>query len=174
MSREAPDVIASHADHSQEAAFIQAMANKVYYGPVYFIDESQPYMTIAMAGVRPEFGVIVGQVNLTFIWDVVSQIQVGKRGQAYVVDQAARLIAHPDISLVLRKTDMSGLAQVQAAAWQNRAARPISPCRVSTSTGRRVLSAYAEVTPPGWLVFAELPVDEAYAPLYDSLCVPAL
>jgi two-component system NtrC family sensor kinase len=33
MSREAPDVIESHVDHSQEAAFIQAMANKVYYGP---------------------------------------------------------------------------------------------------------------------------------------------
>ena len=63
MSREAPDVIASHADHSQEAAFIQAMADKVYYGPVYFIDKSQPYMTIAMAGVRPEYGVIVGQVE---------------------------------------------------------------------------------------------------------------
>ena len=25
-------------------------------------------------------------------------------------------------------------------------------------TGRSVLSAYAEVTPPGWLVFAELPI----------------
>ena len=73
MSREASDVTESHVDHSQEAAFIQAMGNKVYFGPVYFVDESQPYMTIAMAGVRPEFGVIVGQVNLTFIWDVVSQ-----------------------------------------------------------------------------------------------------
>ena len=39
MSREAPDVIASHADHSHDAAFIQATANKIYYGPVYFIDE---------------------------------------------------------------------------------------------------------------------------------------
>ena len=36
-------------------------------------------------------------------------------------------------------------------------------------TGRSVLSAYAEVTPPGWLVFAELPADEAYAPLYSSV-----
>ena len=114
-SREAPDVIQSHVDHSQETAFIQALANKVYYGPVYFIDELQPYMTIALAGVRPEFGVIVAQVNLTFIWDVISPIKVGKHGQAYVVDEASRLIAHPDISLVLRKTDMSGLAQMQAA-----------------------------------------------------------
>jgi signal transduction histidine kinase/ActR/RegA family two-component response regulator len=168
MSREAPDVIASHADHSQEAEFIQAMANKVYYGPVYFIDESQPYMTIAMAGVRPEYGVIVGQVNLTFIWDVVSQIQVGKHGQAYVVDQAARLIAHPDISQVLRKTDMSGLAQVQAARGVESNGSADQPLQGIDIAGRTVLSAYAKVTPPGWLVFAELPIDEAYAPLYDS------
>ena len=173
MSREAPDVIASHADHSQEAAFVQAMADKVYYGPVYFIDKSQPYMTIAMAGVRPEFGVIVGQVNLTFIWDVVSQIQVGKRGRAYVVDEAARLIAHPDISQVLRKTDMSGLAQVQTARVAKSNGLPDQPLQGVDIEGRRVLSAYAEVplvrlTPPGWLVFAELPIDEAYAPLYDS------
>jgi signal transduction histidine kinase/ActR/RegA family two-component response regulator len=168
MSREAPDVIASHADHSQETAFTQAMANKVYYGPVYFVDESQPYMTIAMAGVRPEFGVIVGQVNLTFIWDVVSQIRVGKRGHAYVVDQEARLIAHPDISQVLRKTDMSGLTQVQAARTAKLNGLPDQPLQGVDIMGRRVLSAYAEVTLPGWLVFAELPADEAYGPLYDS------
>jgi signal transduction histidine kinase/ActR/RegA family two-component response regulator len=168
MSREAPDVIASHADHSQEPAFIHAMTSKVHYGPVYFIDESQPYMTIAMAGVRPEYGVIVGQVNLTFIWDVVSQIQVGKHGQAYVVDQAARLIAHPDISQVLRKTDMSSLAQVHAARLARSNGLPEQPLQGVDIGGRHVLSAYSEVTPPGWLVFAELPIDEAYAPLYES------
>ncbi len=168
MSREAPDVIQSRSDHSKEASFIQAMAHKVYYGPVYFVGESQPYMTVAMAGVRPEFGVIVGQVNLTFIWDVVSQIQVGKHGQAYVIDDAARLIAHPDISLVLRKTDMSGLAQVRAARMTEAKSSPDQPLQGVDIKGRQVLSAYAEATPPGWLVFAELPLDEAYAPLYDS------
>jgi signal transduction histidine kinase/ActR/RegA family two-component response regulator len=179
MSREAPDVIESHVDHSQEAAFIQAMANKVYYGPVYFIDESQPYMTIAMAGGRPEYGVIVAQVNLTFIWDVISPIKVGKYGQAYVVDEAARLIAYPDISQVLRKTDMSGLAQVQAARAAESSGLTDQPLQGVDIAGRGVLSTYAEVKPPDvsnydkvkppkWLVFAELPLDEANAPLYDS------
>jgi signal transduction histidine kinase/ActR/RegA family two-component response regulator len=164
-SREAPDVIGSRSDHSKEAAFVQAMANKVYYGPVYFIGESEPYMTIAKAGVRPEAGVIIGQVNLTFIWDVVSQIKVGKHGEAYVVDEAARLIAHPDISQVLRKTDMSGFVQVQAARAKGLPDQPLQGVGIK---GRKVLTAYAEVTPPGWLVFAELPLDEANAPLYDS------
>jgi signal transduction histidine kinase/ActR/RegA family two-component response regulator len=168
MSREEPDVVASRADHSQEPAFLQAMAQKIYFGPVYFIDESQPYMTIAMSGIRPEFGVIVGQVNLTFIWDVVSQIRVGKRGQAYVIDQAARLIAHPDISQVLRKTDMSALAQVRAARTAELNGLPDQPLQGVDIAGRRVLSAYAKVAPPGWLVFADSPIDEAYGPLYDS------
>src|SRR6266849_4831700 len=35
--------------------------------------------------------------------------------------------------------------------------------------GRQVLTAYAPVARLGWLVFAELPVDEAYAPLYASI-----
>jgi signal transduction histidine kinase len=168
MSREAPDVIESRADHSKDPAFIQAMVHKVYYGPVYFVDESQPYMTVAMTGVRPESGVIVSQVNLTFIWDVVSQVQVGKHGQAYVVDTAARLIAHPDISEVLRKTDMSHFAQVQAARAAQASAEIDQPLEGVDLKDRRILSAYAKVNPPGWLVFAELPIDEAYAPLYES------
>ena len=32
-----------------------------------------------------------------------------------------------------------------------------------------MLSAYAPVAPLGWLVFVELPVEEAYASLYDSI-----
>jgi signal transduction histidine kinase len=35
--------------------------------------------------------------------------------------------------------------------------------------GQQVLTAYAQVAPLGWLVFVELPLDEAFAPLYASL-----
>jgi hypothetical protein len=83
------------------------VAHKAYYGPVYFRRESEPYMTLALAGTRRESGVSVAEVSLKLIWEVVSQIKVGERGDAYVVDREGRLIAHPDISLVLRNTDMS-------------------------------------------------------------------
>ena len=75
-------------------------------------------MTLTLAGTRRDAGVSIAEVNLKLIWDVVSKIKVGKHGQAYVVDAQGRLIAHPDISLVLRKTDMTRLAQVQAAQRQ--------------------------------------------------------
>jgi signal transduction histidine kinase len=166
MSRLAMDVFGSQADLSQDPAFIGANANKIYYGPIYFLRESEPYMTLAMAGVRPEYGVIVAQANLRFIWDVVSETKVGIRGQAYVVDPQARLIAHRDISIVLRNTDLSRLAQVQAARSE---VPPEQEPVGNDIQGREVLSAHALVPALGWIVFVDLPVDEAYAPLYASI-----
>ncbi|MBR0824367.1 HAMP domain-containing protein [Bradyrhizobium manausense] len=115
VSRLAMDVIDSGADFSKDPKFAEAVARKVYYGPVYFRRESEPYMTLALAGTRKDAGVSIAEVNLKLIWDVVSQIKVGEHGHAYVVGPEGRLIAHPDISLVLRNTDMSRLVQVQAA-----------------------------------------------------------
>ena len=169
VSRLAMDVVASKADFSKEPKFSEAVARKVYYGPVYFRRESEPYMTLALTGTRRDAGVSVAEVNLKLIWDVVSQIKVGNRGQAYVVDAQARLIAHPDISLVLRNTDLSRLAQVQAARAAG-AGQATEQLQVAEDIqGRRVLTAYAHVSPLGWLVFVELPVAEAYAPLVSTI-----
>ena len=115
VSRLTMDVVGSGIDYSAKPEFTQAVAHKVYYGPVYFRRESEPYMTLSLAGTRRDTGVSIAQVNLKLIWDVVSKIKVGERGRAYVVDADGRLIAHPDISLVLRNTDMSRLAQVSSA-----------------------------------------------------------
>jgi signal transduction histidine kinase len=169
VSRLAMNVLGSGTDYSQDPKFTAAQAQKVYYGPVYFRRESEPYMTLALAGARRDAGVSVAEVNLKFIWDVVSQIKVGQHGVALVVDAQGRLIAHPDISLVLRNTDLSHLVQVQAV----RAAEPGTAVReIQEATdveGRKVLTAYAPVEPLGWRIFVELPVDEAYAPLYASI-----
>jgi signal transduction histidine kinase/putative methionine-R-sulfoxide reductase with GAF domain len=175
VSRLAMDVVGSGADFSHDPKFTAVTedkesagdrARKVYYGPVYFRRESEPYMTLSLAGTSRAAGVSVAEVNLKFIWDVVSQIKVGEHGQAYVVDADGRLIAHPDISLVLRNTDLSGLAQVRAA----RAGAGGEETQFAQNIqGARVLSAHAAIAPLGWIVFVELPQDEAYAPLYASI-----
>jgi signal transduction histidine kinase len=100
---------------------------------------------------------------------VVSGIKVGDHGAAYVVDSNGKLVAHPDLSLVLRNTDLSDLPQVRAAR------APESPEGVPNFakdlSGRWVITANAPITPLGWLVFVDLPVDEAYTPLYASLSI---
>src|SRR6266481_2158021 len=126
-------------------------------------------MTLSLAGTRKDAGVSIAEVNLKLIWDVVSQIKVGERGHAYVVGAQGRLIAHPDISLVLRNTDMSKLVQVQAAQAGNVSADFDSLQGTKNIQGQEVLTASAPIAPLGWTMFVELPVEEAYASLYAAL-----
>jgi signal transduction histidine kinase len=169
VSRLAMDVVDSGVDLSKEPKFTEAVANKVYYGPVYFRRESEPYMTLSLAGARKDAGVSVAEVNLKLIWDVVSQIKVGEHGHAYVVGSQGRLIAHPDISLVLRNTDMSGLPQVRAAIASGGAQVSDSLQGLPNIQGQEVLTASAPIQPLRWTMFVELPVQEAYASLYAAL-----
>jgi len=172
VSRLAMDVAGSQTDFSREPEFVEAKAGKVYHGPVYFRKESEPYMTIAMAGSGQGAGVTVAQVNLKFIWDVVSQIKIGKAGHAFVLDGQGVLIAHPDISLVLQKTTFAGLDQVKAALAGGRPA-PGEPREQVTIArdlkGRSVMTAYATIAPLRWSVFVEQPLGEAFETLYASI-----
>ncbi len=169
MSRLAMDAVGVGTDFSKDPKFTEAVAKKIYYGPVYFRRESEPYMTLAMAGARRDAGVSVAEVNLKFIWDVVSQIKVGKKGQAFVIDSRGRLIAHPDISLVLRNTDLSRLDYVSAARAADGAPMQQGVEIVKDVQGREVLTAHAPILPLRWLMFVELPIEEAYAPLYEAI-----
>jgi len=172
VSRLAMDVAGSQTDFSREPEFVEAKAGKVYHGPVYFRKESEPYMTIAMAGSGQGAGVTVAEVNLKFIWDVVSQIKIGKAGHAFVLDGQGVLIAHPDISLVLQKTTFAGLDQVKAALAGGRPA-PGEPREQVTIArdlkGRSVMTAYATIAPLRWSVFVEQPLGEAFETLYASI-----
>jgi signal transduction histidine kinase/Tfp pilus assembly protein PilN len=167
VSRLSMDVVGSETDFSADPRFTEALAKKVWFGPVYFRKESEPYMTMAVAQSGRNAGVTVAEVNLKLIWDVITAIKIGKTGYAYVVDDKGRLIAHPDISRVLRNTDMSGLPQVVAARGAPDAAEPAAIVR--NLDGHRVLSASAGIPRLGWLVFVEQPIGEALAPLYTSV-----
>jgi signal transduction histidine kinase/HAMP domain-containing protein len=162
ISRLAMDVVGSQTDYSQDPKFREAKAGRTYFGPVYFRKESEPYMTIAMP--QSGGGVTVAEVNLKFIWDVVSQIKVGKAGLAYVVDRSGALIAHPDISLVLQKTSLDNLEQVKAALTPGREEVTIA----RDPKGREVLTAHSAIAPLGWVVLVEQPLEEAVEPLRAS------
>jgi len=164
ISRLMMDKSGGLADYSADPKFTQALRQKVYFGPVYYRRESEPYMVVSMAGLRRS-GVVVAEVNLKFIWDVVSRIRIGEAGHAYLIDSGGQLVAHPDISLVLRKTRLSGLTQVRDALGGEQLGDAVA----RDAAGRRVLTSYAPIAQQGWFVFTELPLDEAFAPLYASL-----
>src|SRR5580704_6069085 len=165
VSRIGLNSIASNLDRSADPAFVEAMKNKVYFSPVDFRKESEPYLTMAVAHGRGG-GVTVADVNLKFILDPISEIKVGKEGYAYVVDRLGRLIANRDISLVLRGTDMKHLPQVEAALkMPGDYGQPVD---ATNRAGVPVLSAHANIPALGWLVFVEVPTAEAQQPVIDA------
>ncbi len=169
VSRLAMDAVGSGIDLSREPSFRAASTGRTYWGPVSFRKATEPYMTIA----RPagnDGGVTAAEVNLKFVWDVVSRIKIGEAGLAYVVDADGALIAHPDISLVLKKSDMSALPQVAALMHPEQPA----PRLGRDLQGNEVFSAHAPIPTLRWTVFVESPRGEAYAPLYATLRRTAL
>jgi signal transduction histidine kinase/DNA-binding response OmpR family regulator len=172
VSRFALDAVGSGEDFSQSAAFLEAKkTGKSYFSPVYFHNDSEPYMTIAVPSGEYAVEVTVAEVSLKAIWDVVSRIRVGRLGHAYVVDARGNLIAHPDVSLVLQKRDLSGLAQVREARAEGKLS-DANETRVMVARGLdggQVLAAHAPIDPLQWLVFVEQPLAEAFAPLQASI-----
>jgi len=152
---------------STDQAFLRASKDATYVGPVYFVHESEPYAQIAVPIKRftKVVGVLIAEVNLKHIWKVISEIRAGETGYAYVVSRDGNLVAHPDISMVLKGRNLNNLDQVQAAL-----ADAPGPLAVQTNfAGQAVFVAYSLIPALGWAVLVERPTDEAYAPLYSSL-----
>ena len=156
---------------SGRPAIQAANTEDVYFSAVYFRNESEPFMTIAVTEESPDPGVVVGDVNLKFIWDVISQIKIGETGYAYAVDAGGILVAHPNISLVLKRTDLSAFKQVKKALETPPSETKPGQAEVMIArdiNARRVLTTYHPIEPLGWYMIVEQPLGEAFAPLYSS------
>jgi signal transduction histidine kinase/ActR/RegA family two-component response regulator len=170
VSRLGIDVAGSGDDFSNDTRFKEARAGRTHYSPVYFRKETEPYLTITLPAGGSAAGVTRVEVNLKFVWDVISRIKIGRTGKAYVVDRRGQLISHPDISLVLQKTDLSQFPQVRAALAQRRSDEAtVDLADARDIAGQPVLAAYATIEPLEWVVFVEQSLTEAYAPVYAAM-----
>jgi signal transduction histidine kinase len=142
------------------------MEGNVYVSSVYTSDRAEPFVTLAVplkAAHRDIIGVLSVEANLKFLWEIIGSIQFGVAGYAYLVDGQGNLIAHNDPSLVLRRTNLSHIAEVQEFLRN-----PIDPDPTPTNEaqgimGKPVLSTYAPLRGLGWAVILEEPVDMALA-----------
>ena len=158
-------------DLSSSAAFQRARQGHPYFGPVFFARDSEPYMTIAVP-IEQFKGEIVGvlqaDVNLKYVWDVVSTIKAGKAGYAYAVTRSGDLVAHPDMTLVLQGRNLSQLEQVRAA-FDPPDTGTVKFWVATNLQGKEVISSFALVPRLDWAVFIERPAEEARETLYASL-----
>jgi len=172
VSRIGPRLPNEKAEAPIPEAMQEAKEGRGYFGPVYFARGSEPHMTIAVPIERfvgEVIGVLQAEVNLKYVWEVISSIKVGQAGYTYLVTRSGILIAHPDISLVLQQRNMSHLTQVKAALQPSPAASSLQPVVGRNLQGKKVFSSFAPVPGLNWIVFTEQPAGEVYAPLYASV-----
>jgi signal transduction histidine kinase/CheY-like chemotaxis protein len=162
------DRLSSGIDMSREPAFTVAQTTRAHFSDVRFVAETEPYLTVAAPAAARDGSVVIADVNLKFVRTVVSGITVGHAGYAYVVDGRGRLVAHPEMSLVLQMSDMSRLPQVRAATAAGAALQGFA-ADATAPDGAAVLAAYAKVAPLNWTVFVEQPRAAALAPLRESI-----
>ncbi|MGQ0752165.1 MAG: cache domain-containing protein, partial [Betaproteobacteria bacterium] len=160
VSRTELDVTAGGIDYSQDAGFLAARSGTLHFSPVSFRKGTEPYTRIAVPARLGAETVALADFNLKFVWDSVSEIEFGRTGYAYVVDGSGRLIAHPDLKLVLQNSDFSQLSQTRATH---------GAVRARNHSGTEIIAASARMTASGWMVVVEQPIAEAYAPVYASL-----
>ncbi len=168
ISRTGLNRIDSRADRSSDPAVAGVRSARIWFGDMSYNRGSEPYLMVAISGNRPSAGAVIAEVNLKLVWDVISTIKVGKAGFAFVLDRPGRLIAHPDISLVLRGADEATSKPFQAIR------DAIGRAGLGFATGRDVQGhdvavAAAAVPGPDWTVVVEQPVSEAFGPIYAAL-----
>jgi hypothetical protein len=114
-----------------------------------------------IAGSRAANGVTVAVLNLKLIWDVITAIHVGRSGDAFVLDHSGRLVAHPDISLVLRGDDDPAAARLKelqratiagggpvASGWSESPGGACTHWKAPPSHGAPPLRSFAQLKSP--------------------------
>lgn len=167
VSRLALNLLGHGLPRHDDPALTGTDQGRTWRSSVTFRKDSEPYLRVARRA-RAGGGVTVADINLKFVWEVVASPVLGAGGVAYVVNDEGTLIAHPDISLVLKKTDMRALPQVQAALAEAAGAQSKPTADAVDLSGRPVLAAAARIEPLGWTVLVESPRSQALAPVLQS------
>jgi len=159
-------------DLPPDAALDAATQGRSFFDPVYYARGSEPYNTITVPIERfagDLIGLLWAKVNLKYIWEVIRDIKIGQTGYAYIVTRSGDLVAHPDLSLVLRRQNLAHLEPVRSAFQNDPSTETVKSLAAESLQGKKVFASYALIPRLDWAVIIEQPLNEAYAPLYASM-----
>jgi methyl-accepting chemotaxis protein len=162
-------------EHIDSNILARKAPQEIYISPVY-IDRvtSEPLVIMAVpsTNIFGDFkGFLLAEVNLKFMWDLVSGIKIGNHGYAYVVNRHGKLIASDDISRVLKAENLSSLVEVNEFVTGDTATHKDSAEIAKGFKGGLVVANHAHLGTPDWAVMVELPVSEAYKTITTSLSI---
>jgi len=148
--------------------FRRAWTGPGYVSPVFFTERDRtPQMFIAVPIGRRQ-GVLLSRLSLDSVWELVSEVSVGKGGYAYLVDTKGNLLAHPQRDRVLSHENMAERSVVKELLEGES-----EPLGGGTGLfhlhegdeGEKVLAVHHRVTGLGWGVVVQRPMSDALAPM---------
>ena len=150
-------------DRSKTEMFQTASNLRTYYGGFKLIEDIVPSMVVAIP-IEENLGrptsVLSAEIDVRYLWNVISQTQIGEKGIAYVVNGEGYLIAHPDTGLVTSRTNVRHLPMVNRAI-----AGEEGTLEFEDSRGERSLVVFKPIKELGWSVIVQVPLEEAYEPI---------
>jgi PAS domain S-box-containing protein len=150
-------------NQSKSEMFGVASKGKNYYGEFFLTQDIVPTMGIAVPVKEYKgepVGVLSAKIHLRYLWNLIPQIQIGKKGSTYVVDKEGNLIAHPDTRRVLLRHNVRHLPMIEQVVSGKE-----GHLEFEYPDGEKVLCVYKPIRRLGWGVVVQVPVKEAYQPL---------
>jgi signal transduction histidine kinase len=105
--------------------------------------------------------VITGELSLSQVQRMVSDVTIGSVGHAYLVDAEGRAVAHPQFDLVLNRTGLTGNGIVERALT----AHVPEAIAFEDVDGEAQLGAFAPVLFQGWQLVVQQPSEDAFRPV---------
>lgn len=164
------DRLRSGIDLTKDTAFVQLGEGTVSYGAVYYLNQSEPFVPIAIREAPDSGHITVADIDLRHIARLAGTMRVGESGRAFLVDAQNRIIAHPSLSKTLGRMDVGDAPQIKAIrdALRTGDGGPVS-VSVKNSDGDEVRTTGIGIGRPDWLLVVEEPLAEAMVPVKHAL-----
>ncbi len=134
--------------------------------------QSAPSLKMAFYDAEQHLAAIAS-INLRLVSDLISELTFGQTGRAWIVGADDQIIAHPNLSLVLRPTKLVASADISRISRAIANSDSASQLGIKTSApdkdGSAVYLSAKTITGPNWTVFVEQAEDEIQAPLKQAL-----
>ncbi len=147
-------------DQLKTEMFQTASKGQPYYGDFFLTRDMTPSMVIALP-LRGERGRTVGvlsaKVKLKHLWTLISQTQIGTRGNTCLIDQKGRLVAHSESMRVLDPFKLESPPLLHQASGGKEGF-----LELVDEKGEKFLCLSKSIRNLGWKVIIQIPSKEAF------------
>ena len=146
-----------------EKGFKEAREGKQHISSVENSKSQGPSLTVAMPIIHYDKveGVLIGNISLKNLWKLMTETDIGEKGEAFIIDENAKIIA-PEEQVAALKNEITNVEEIFSEIKPDQAGRS----EIISNNNQDVVLAYAPLKNTGWGLVLIKDKEEAYASLY--------